>query len=224
MQGFWSLCAHIRDARPIRKRLEHEGITNYMNRLILCGLFVAAGTYCRADIILSIDPGSQMVPLGSQLTVNLDIAGLGGGTALGTYDVNVDFGPTLLAYDSIVFGNQVDISGLGDIQLVTQGTGTVEVFELSLDSPSDLSAQASAFTLATLTFDTFATGSNSPVTLSVNALGDAFGNSITADLQNGSVTISAPSAVPEPAAISLFGAGLFLIVGLRLRQPYGKSH
>jgi hypothetical protein len=196
-----------------------------MNRIILCGLFVASGTYCRADIILSIDPSSETVPLGSQVTVNIDIAGLGGGTALGTYDLNVGFDPTLLSYDSIVFGNQVDISGLGDIQFVTPGTGTVEVFELSLDSPSELnSLQASSFTLAALTFDTLATGSNSPVALSVNALGDAFGNSLTADLENGSVTINAPSAVAEPATVPLLGAGLFFIVALRIRHQQHKHH
>jgi hypothetical protein len=55
-------------------------------------------------------------------------------------DINFGFDPTLLSCSSIVFGNQVDISGLGDIQSVTPGTGTVEVFELSLDSAAELNS------------------------------------------------------------------------------------
>lgn len=111
----------------------------------------------------------------------------------------------MLLYASIVFGNQVDISGLGDIQSVTPGTGTVEVFELSLDSAAELnSLQAPSFSLATLTFDTLATGRNSPVTLSVNAHGDSYGNSIAATLQNGSVAIAGESSsTPEPSTLLL---------------------
>lgn len=204
-----------------------------MNRSLLCAMFLAAGTLCHASVILSVDPSSQTVPLGTPASFNVDISGLGNGTALGTYDINLGFDPTLLSYASIVFGNQVDISGLGDIQSVTPGTGTVEVFELSLDSATELnSLQASSFTLATLTFDTLATGSNSPVTLSVNALGDAYGNSIAATLQNGSVTIAgASSSVPEPstlmmmvcvAAMSLFGFAAKAAPAWRRRSAPGR--
>lgn len=191
-----------------------------MNRLLLlCSFFLAAGTLCHASIILSVSPASQSVTLGSPVSFDVNISGLGNGTALGTYDINLGFDPTLLSYSSIVFGNQVDISGLGDIQSVTPGTGTVDVFELSLDSPSDLnSLQASSFTLATLTFDTLATGTNSPLTLSVNALGDAVGNSINANLENGSVTINGlVTSVPEPSMIFSMVAGLFLIGGAKSR-------
>jgi hypothetical protein len=189
-----------------------------MNRVVLCSLLVATGTLCRASIILSVDPSSQTVPLGTQASFDLDISGLGNGTALGVYDVNLNFDPTLLSYNSIVFGNQVDISGLGDIQSVTPANGTVEVFELSLDSPSDLNGQASAFTLATLTFDTLATSTNSPVTVSVNALGDAFGNSITADIQNASVSITSTAAAPEPTTLALLFAGLLALIVIRRQE------
>ena len=197
-----------------------------MNRLLLlCSSFLAAGTLCHASIILSVSPASQSVTLGSPVSFDVDISGLGNGTALGTYDINLGFDPTLLSYSSIVFGNQVDISGLGDIQSVTPGAGTVEVFELSLDSPSDLnSLQASSFTLATLTFDTLATGTNSPLTLSVNALGDAVGNSINANLENGSVTINAPvTSVPEPSMIFSVIAGLLFIGAAKSRFSRSRA-
>jgi hypothetical protein len=185
----------------------------YMNRVLLYGLFIAVASLCRAEVVLSVDPTSQTVALGTQVNFDLDISGLGSGTALGTYDLNLNFDPTLLSYDNIVFGDQVDISGLGDIQFVTPGSGAIDVFELSLDSAGDLdSLQASAFTLATLTFDTLAAGTDSPVTLSTNALGDAFGNSIIADLENASVSITSLSDTPEPGTLGLLCAGLLALM------------
>lgn len=184
-----------------------------MNRVLLYGLFIAVASLCRAEVVLSVDPTSQTVALGTQVNFDLDISGLGSGTALGTYDLNLNFDPTLLSYDNIVFGDQVDISGLGDIQFVTPGSGAIDVFELSLDSAGDLdSLQASAFTLATLTFDTLAAGTDSPVTLSTNALGDAFGNSIIADLENASVSITSLSDTPEPGTLGLLCAGLLALM------------
>ena len=100
-----------------------------MKRLLLCSLFLVAATNCRADAILTISPPSQTAVLGSQVSVNVDIAGLGNGTALGAYDINVGFDPTVLSYNGITFGNQLDILGLGDIQFVTPDVGTVDVFE-----------------------------------------------------------------------------------------------
>jgi hypothetical protein len=191
-----------------------------VNRLLLCSLFLAAGTYCRASVILSINPLSQTVSLGSQASFDVDISGLGGGTALGTYDINLGFDSTLLSYDNTVFGNQVDISGLGDIQSVTPGTGTVEVFELSLDSPAELnSLQAPAFTLATLTFGTLAVGVSSPITLSVNALGDAYGNLITAALQDGAISVTSTSTVPEPKTTVLICLGSLAVLLVILFTP-----
>lgn len=182
-----------------------------MNRLLFCALFLTAARHCRADVVLSISPASQATPLGSQAKFDVDISGLGNGTALGTYDINLGFNPTVLAYSSILFGNELDISGLGDIQTVTPGVDTVEAFELSLDSASELnSLQAPAFTLATLTFGTLATATNAPITLSVNALGDAFGNSISTTLENGSISVTGPTTVPEPKPVRL--VFLFLLV------------
>jgi len=187
-----------------------------MKRLLLFILFLAAATYCRADAILTISPTSQTVALGSQVSVNVGISGLGNGTALGAYDLNVEFDPTVLAYDGIAFGNQLDIFGLGDIQFVTPDAGTVDVFELSLDSSSDLeSLQQPAFVLATLTFDTLSTGINSSLALTVNALSDADGNSVDSSVSGGSVSVNAAAvaATPEPCSLVLCLTGFLAIAG-----------
>jgi len=189
-----------------------------MNRLLLCALLFAV-IPCRADTIFSLDPGPQPVSLGSQLTVNLDVTGLGGGTALATYELLVGFDDTLLAFDNVTFGTALDPDMLGNIQTVTPNTGSVDVFELSLDPSADLVAsQPGAFTVATLVFDTLAAGANSPITLAdvptgmVTSIGDQDGNPIQASFVGASVTIvdTAPG-VPEPSALVLLCSGLLAI-------------
>lgn len=187
-----------------------------MSRLLLCCLCIAVGAQCQDSISLAVDPINQIVPLGAQAVFTIDISGLGNGTALGVYDVTLGFDSTLLSYNNAVFGSQLDLFGLGDIQSVTTGTGTVELFELSLESISDLNTlQATAFTLATITFDTIASGRNSPATLSINALGDASGNSIDVAVQNASISVTPLSDTPEPATALLLLSTSFAWMVLR---------
>ncbi len=193
-----------------------------MKQLLLCSLFLAAATFCRADAILSISPTSQSVTLGSQVSVNVVISGLGNGTTLGAYDIYVGFDPAVLGYDNTTFGNQLDIFGLGDFQFTTPEAGTVDIFELSLDSSSDLEAlQQPGFVLATLTFDTLSKGASSPLTLTVNALSDADGKSINSSVGRGSVSVNAATvaATPEPSSVVLCLTGFLALAGdLRKRR------
>jgi len=82
-----------------------------------------------------------------------------------------------------------------------------------VDSAADLdSLQASDFILAKLTFDAIGAGA-SLLTFSSVVLGDANGDSLTADNGSGSVTVeSAVSAtIPEPSSILLVALGLWLM-------------
>lgn len=196
-----------------------------MKRLLLCFLFFASVTYCHADAILTINPVSQTIPLGSQASFDVNISGLVSGTALGAYDINVGFNPTVLAYNSIAFGNQVDLSGLGDIQTATLGTNAVDVFEVSLDSASYLNAtQMPSFTLVTLTFDTLSAAINSPITLAINALSDGNGNPIASSVDGGSVSVTTATVTPEPSSGILSVTGLLILawylVATRYRIKY----
>jgi hypothetical protein len=178
-----------------------------------------------ANVIVSLDPSSQEVALGSQANVDLDISGLGNPPSLGTFDLNVSFDPTILSFSDIAFGDPVlgdelDPTGLGNtISFSSEGVGTVEVFDLSLDSAATLDAlQPSAFTLGVLTFEAIGGGASS-LELSVNALGDADGNSLSADLQNASVGVS---SVPEPTS-SVLLAGAVIAIIMRARRSHGQG-
>src|ERR1700761_9499769 len=154
----------------------------FLIAVALCVVAVHAGA-----ATLTVEPASQMVTLGTSVSISVNISGLGGHVApsLGTYDLNVAFDPSVLSFTGVnygdpVLGDELDPSGLGDIQLTTPGVGTLELFELSLDSVSLLSSsQPSAFALFQLSFMTIADGI-SPLAITINALGDENGTSLPA--------------------------------------------
>jgi len=157
-------------------------------------------------IEIRFDPVSQTVPVGDTAEVALVISGLGDEIApsVGVFDLDITFDPALLAFSNVVYGDQLDLFGFGSDQFTTPSVGSVNLYELSLDLPWDLDdLQADSFTLATLTFDTLSIGTSFLDIFSVNALGDSWGNPLTADVQRGSI-----SPVPEPATILLLVSGM----------------
>ena len=175
-------------------------------------------------LMLAFEPVSQEVPVGASADVALTLSGLGDGIApsLSTFDLDILFNPAILTFDSVTFGDpilgdQLDVFGLGLNPTFAglMSPGVLNVFELSLDLQSDLDFfQADSFTLATLTFDTLVIGT-SFLNISINALGDALGDPLYADVTNGSI-----SAVPEPSTLLLLGSGLLGIPWFR--KKWGK--
>ena len=166
---------------------------------------------------IGFNPLSQTVSVGSTVTVDLVVSGLADNAApsLGTFDLNVNFDPSILTFNGAIFGSQLDLFGLGDISFATLGVGTVNLFELSLESAADLdNLQAGAFILAILSFNALSTGT-SPLDVSVNALGDSLGNPLSADLVSGSIT-SLGTSVPEPSTLALVGLALFALTRFRV--------
>ena len=188
-------------------------------------LFVALSLIVLAPVraaVLTVTPSTQTVNVGDAFVVDLQVSGLGGGTSLGVYDIDFGFDPALLSFSNLAFGTGLDVLGLGSLQTITTGAGVVNLFELSLDSVSDLNAlQGSAFTLGTLSFSALAPG-NGFFSLSVNALGDANGAPLLASMQGGSVTVAAP--VPEPETYSMMIAGLCMLAfAMRRLRPGSRD-
>jgi hypothetical protein len=169
-------------------------------------------------ITIGFDPVSQDVTLGSPAVVDLFISGLGDGTApsLSTFDVDITYDPTILAFTNYVLGTYLgNLSGgeAWDLSWGETASGLVNIAELSFLFDWELDAlQPSSFTLASLTFDSLVLGT-SPLGLSANALGDAFGDPLSADIQSGSINV-----VPEPATVLLVGSGLAGVGFLRRRR------
>ena len=154
---------------------------------------------------LSVQTPSSTVPEGSSVQVDLDISGLAfaGAPSLGTFDLNLTYNSSILSLKTVTFGDPGlgDQLGLGGVQPMqsydSSVPGTVNLFELSLNSASDLDQlQADSFRLVELTFSGDALGF-SPLHLVVNALGDSQGASLAATLGDGGVTVSLASPVPD---------------------------
>ena len=180
-------------------------------------LFLSASTSEGATISFAVTP--QSAP-GANLEIAVQIAGLGAGTSpsVGTFDLDVNFDAAMLAPIGVIFGDpilgdQLDFSGFG-IKASFEGSGFVNLFELSLDTEAELNAlQASTFTLATLTFQPLATGS-SLLTTTLFALGDAVGDPLGAQLIDSNVDVT---VVPEPTSLILVGTGAVSLLIARRR-------
>jgi hypothetical protein len=200
---------------------------------------VLAALVCGAGPVLAqsgpeITISSDTVSVGGVATVDLSISGLGSGTQIGGYDLNVGFNPGIVSFASASFGDpklgdQLNLENYGTFSSAIPGTGTVDLAELSFDStPALQSSQASAFTLVQLTFDAKSAGT-SALGLSINAVSDAFGNGLTPALANGSITVTGSTvAAPEIDPSSAFGAltllaGCLAVARSRSRTPQQAS-
>lgn len=164
-------------------------------------LFAALCTVGLAAPVVSLQPSLHTFQPGDDVVADVLISGLQPGRALGTFDVLIDFDPTLLAFVSASFGNQLDLFGLGDINAVTPSASSVELFELSLESSTDLNnLQLFAFSVATVHFSAIGAAVDSQLRLSIIALGDSSG----ATLLDG----SPGNPVPEPSSVFLALAAL----------------
>jgi hypothetical protein len=180
--------------------------------LVLAGMLIAIFFwmgYARAATI-AVSPNSRNAVVGSPVQIDLVISGVNSGnvSAVGAFDLDIDFNPSLLSFQSALFGTHLDVAGLGDVQSVrTSGSGSVNLFEVSLDTTADLAVhQPSTFNLATLTFNAVVIG-NSIITIGINSLADAKGGSVAASVVPGQVFIS-PIAEPDIYLLMLAGLGL----------------
>jgi hypothetical protein len=192
----------------------------------LCSSLLVLAAAPSQAITISLDPSAQNVAAGSIVDVALVVSDLGDGVApsLSTFDVDIAFDGGVLSFLDATFGDpvlgdQLDLFGLGSIFGTTPGAGTVNLFELSLDLPSDLDdLQAPGFILAILTLSALGAG-DSPLDLTVNVLGDANGEPLEAAVSGGSVTVT--EAAPEPASLALLVSGFAGLACTRARRRPG---
>ena len=167
-----------------------------------------------SEVIELTSPG-QPVITGSSFNVGASISGLGNfmPNSLSSFDLNINYDASLISFNSVAFGDQLDLLELGSITSFDAASqGVINLFELSLDSPADLDTlQPGAFPLATLSFNAVGIGT-SPLGITVNALGDAIGAPLTASLQNTSVSVIVPESSTMPYALVCIG--LIAIVGI----------
>jgi hypothetical protein len=185
-------------------------------KLMLSGVLIALAWLGTAQAItIAVSPHTQQVGIGSQFQVDLTIAGVNNVTTppLRAFDINLSFDPNLVLFQFAEFGDQLNISGGGSQRAVDDFTtaGTVQISETSLDSAGELARdQASNFVLATLTFNALSVEGTSPLGITLNALTDANGGPLTADLVSGCVGVGSACApaVPLPPTAWLLLTGL----------------
>ena len=177
---------------------------------------------CAASCVADAAIGLHFAPLSQTaeaIEIGLSISGLGA-DALGTYDFNIQFDPTHLAFAGVafgdpVFGDELDVFSLGGNSVAADllAPGVLNLFESSLDDAADLQAlQADSFTLAVIRFNVLSGGS-SELDLLINGLADAGGNLLSASAAP--LTVNTVAAVPLPGMFWPMVGGLWVVLKRR---------
>jgi len=175
-------------------------------------------------IAINFVPAEQRTTLDTLVSVALVISDIGHQTSpsVSTFDVDVSFRSDILTFVDATFGDptlgdQLDLHGLGNNPSSEHvpNPGVVNLFELSLDTPSDLDMlQAGSFILAIVSFRTsMETLGTSPLILTINELGGVNGERLSATSGSGQIVVA---SVDESSTLGLLGTALLLIGAARL--------
>jgi hypothetical protein len=166
--------------------------------LLLCAAPASA-------ISVSFVPSSIDTAVGSEISFDVVVSDLGG-ESVGSYDLDLSFDGSKLAFTSFDFGAFLGGTA-ASLQSAGAAGGVLDAAEVSLLLPAELDAlQGDSFALGTVRFAVLAEG-----TSDVNVTQAIVGNGVGRPLQVGSVgsvRVNAGPAIPEPSAFALFGIGL----------------
>lgn len=173
----------------------------------LAGATLGAGDAHAAPIALSVQPTTGKFYSGQLIEIEIAIGGLDADD-LGGFDLDLDFDPAVIQYQSYSLGVELvdPIFGQDDFSDDSNAaSGRLQLAEVSW--LLDFTGQPDAFVLATLSFVAQQPG-DSPLTLSRVALSDDLGGVLDVDsVAGGSVS------VPVPGTLLLLplGAGLLMM-------------
>lgn len=179
----------------------------------LAALGLAAFAPAAGAVSITLVPDALVVTAGGGLAIDVFVAGLegtGDAQTLRAFDLDVLFDPALLALDDVVFDVHLGEPGLAAlVDWKEPVAGVADFAESSLVPAADLrAAQPGAFQLVRLDFTALGPGTADlgfgPVEL-VGVRGVAIAD---ASLAGARVEIA---PIPEPGALLVFGAALFLV-------------
>jgi MYXO-CTERM domain-containing protein len=166
------------------------------------------------SIVLLFDPVDQIVPLGTQALVTVEISGTVADAppSIGSYDLDVAYDGSILAGAGITFetflGAPLSLTA-ADFSV----PGLFNLAETSFLSPGELDdLQPDTFALAVLAFDTLSVGT-SPLAFSRILVGDAFADALDVSGTTGSITV-----ISEPMPLVLAATALAALAVHRRRH------
>lgn len=170
-------------------------------------LWFALTLPAQANVSVSVTPNKTDLHVGDTVSLSIHISELSGEVALSSYDLSLGFDPSVLQFDSAIFGdpllgNQLDIAGSNlNFPSALADVDSVSLIAFSWDdSESLLAQQAKEFMIARLFFTALLPGI-SPLNLTINSLADQSAVILNANSKSSSVAIT---AVPVPSAIVMF--------------------
>lgn len=177
-------------------------------------------------ITLDFTPKNQTAVFGDTVEVDLVVSGLSDNTspALGSFDVTVGFDDSILDFNSVSFGDQLNPSDseFGIAEETFTPPNSLQLVEVSGELPEALvEAQPDSFTLATIALDAAGAGM-SDLLLSDVELTDEEGNPLIAEtIESGSITVEPRPSTDVPESSNSFALLLLGMSGLFLfsRQP-----